>query len=263
MSKLVVKHRRKLNAEQLEVLELLYKFRFGSNDLIAQYFGRKDRSFVFKRLAILQELGLIGKRFEPSYRIQGKPAAYYLLPEGARTVKKNRDPEDTDEVNIKSVYKDASVSDGFIKHCLHIFALYNTLNGQYDDLDFLATRDIAGYEYYPQPLPDAFLTLDIKHYFLQFLEDDQPFFTVVRKIKSHIEYCKSGNWSQVGGESKPTMLFVCESASLQKRTQKRIMSALRKELSDFAFAVTTMDAVADDEWLVAPSFEETLPLSDI
>ncbi len=261
MSKLVAKHRRKLNAEQLEVLELLYKFRFGSNDLVAQYFGKKDRSFVFKRLTILQELRLIGKRFEPSYRIQGKPAAYYLLPEGARTVKKNRDPDDTDEVNIKSVYKDASISDGFIRHCLHIFALYNALNGRYDDLDFLTARDFAGYEYYPKPLPDAFLTLSTKHYFLQFLGDDQPFFTVVRKIKSHIEYCKSGNWPQVSDGLKPTMLFVCESASLQKRTQKRIMSALNKELASFAFAVTTKDTVADDEWFVAPDFEEVYPLS--
>jgi len=73
MNKPESKHRRKLNDEQIEVLELLYKFRFGSNDLIAQYFGKKNRSFVFKRLSILLEQGLIGKRFDSSYRIKGKP----------------------------------------------------------------------------------------------------------------------------------------------------------------------------------------------
>ncbi len=79
-----VSSRRKLNEGQLEVLDLLYKFRFGSNDLFALHFGKKDRSFVFKRMNILLEQGLLGKRFDSSYRIQGKPAAYYLAPDGAR-----------------------------------------------------------------------------------------------------------------------------------------------------------------------------------
>src|SRR3981081_4633049 len=140
-----VKRRRKLNTKQLEVLELLYKFRFGSNDLFAEYFGKKDRSFVFNRLSILHERGLIGKRFEPSYRLQGKPAAYYLLPEGARMLKQYRGADDTDEVNIKGLYKDATVSEGFMGHCFSMFALYNQLTTQYgDDLDFLSKSDQAG-----------------------------------------------------------------------------------------------------------------------
>ena len=115
------KHRKKLNAEQLEVLELLYKFRFGSNDLIAQYFGKKDRSFVFKRLSILLEQGLIGKRFDSSYRIQGKPAAYYLCPAGARKLQE-RNPDRP--INIKAIYKDKTVSEQFIEHCFGVLQLY-------------------------------------------------------------------------------------------------------------------------------------------
>ena len=95
MNETVSKHRKKLNAEQLEVLELLHKFRFGSNNLFAQYFDKKDRSFVFKRLSILLEQGLIGKRFEPSYRLQGKPAAYYLTPTGARMLEAAAPTKDT------------------------------------------------------------------------------------------------------------------------------------------------------------------------
>lgn len=257
-----VKRRRKLNTEQLEVLELLYKFRFGTNDLIAQYFGKKDRSFVFKRMAILLERGLVGKRFDSSYRIQGKPAAYYLLPDGARTIAKNRDADDTDEVNIKSIYKDATLSDGFIKHCLEIFALYNSLNAKYDDLDFLTPRDLAGFEDYPKPLPDAVLELGPKTCFLQFLDEAQPFFTVVRKIMQHVAYCKSGDWTQIS-TSQPMMLFVCESAALQKRTQKKIAAVLRKELDDFAFATTTKSEATDDAWHAAPDFEDERKLSDL
>src|SRR6266496_1922463 len=165
-----IKRRRKLNTEQLEVLELLYKFRFGSNDLFAEYFGKKDRSFVFNRLSILHERGLIGKRFEPSYRLQGKPVAYYLLPEGARTLKQYRDADDTDEMNIKGIYKDVTISESFINHCFKVFALYNQLTEQYEDeIDFLSKTDLAGVNDFPKPLSDAYITLEAnptRHFFL-------------------------------------------------------------------------------------------------
>lgn len=245
MDKIGPKHRRKLNDEQLEVLELLYKFRFGSNNLIAEYFGKKDRSFVFKRLKILLEQGFIGKRFDSSYRIQGKPAAYYLLPEGARKLQEHRDPED-DPVNIKSIYKDKTVSEAFIYHSLNIFATYNQLEVHYsDDLSFFTKSDLTGYEHYPKPLPDAFLSLEAggstEHFFVEIQEDSQPFFTAVRKVKKYIDYEDSGEWA-ITETDFPAILFVCESASLQKRLQKQITKMLSKTLSDdLVFATSTTE----------------------
>ncbi|SRR6266536_3640222 len=270
MNKPEPKTRRKLNAEQLEVLELLYKFRFGSNNLIADYFGKKDRSFVFKRLTILLEQGLIGKRFEPSYRIQGKPAAYYLTPAGARKVQEHR--EDKDEVNIKSIYKDKTVSEGFIRHCLQIFALYNQLKAEYDDkLNFFTKSDLAGYEHFPPSLPDAFLSLsvsDTKHFFLDVIDDNQPFFAAVRKIKQYLGFKSDGEWTLTETEF-PAILLICESTSTQKRLQKRIIATLNKSLEDdIVFASTTIKEIAmlDEEdtiWQVATDPDNKVPLSSI
>lgn len=58
------KYRRKLNKEQFEVLELLYRFRFGTSQLIANYFSKSSGDFAYKRLKILVEQGLIAKRFD-------------------------------------------------------------------------------------------------------------------------------------------------------------------------------------------------------
>ena len=272
MNKTESKTRRKLNAEQLEVLELLYKFRFGSNDLIAQYFGKKNRSFVFKRLSILLEQGLISKRFDSSYRIKGKPAAYYLLPAGARKLQETRSAED-EVVNIKSIYKDKTVSETFIQHSLNIFTAYNQLKAQYgDELAFFTKTNLASYEHFPKPLPNAFASLKAKdstrHFFVEIVEDTQPFFAAVRSIQKYLDHKESGEWA-ITETDYPTVLFICESTSLQKRLQKQAAKMLNASwVDDLDFATTTkaeLRSLPEDDaiWQDATKPEEKLSLREI
>lgn len=265
MTKPIPKYRKNLNSEQLEVLELLYKFRFGSNNLIAEYFGKKQRGFVFKRLKILEEQGYIGKRFESSYRIQGKPAAYYLLPAGARKLQERHNPED---INVKAIYKDKSVSESFIQHSHNIFSVYNQLKTHYDSkLNFFTKSDLTSFEHFPKPLPDGFLSLEVKkstgHFFLEIIEDSQPFFATVRKIKKYIDYNESGEWD-ITETDFPTILFICESTSLQKRLQKQLLKQTN-DYDDCTFATTTKAELramdTDDAIWLTDDPDEKLSLS--
>jgi hypothetical protein len=266
------KYRRPLNDEQLDILELLYKFRFGSNNLIAEYFGKDHRMFAFKRLKILEEQGFIGKRFDSSYRMRAKPAAYYLLPTGARILQERRDSED-EAVNIKGIYKDKSVSETFVQHSLNILSAYNQLKVRYSStLDFFTKGDLASYEHYPNPLPDAFLSLENKenmqYFFVEILEDSQPFFTAVRKVKKYIDYKESGEWA-ITETDFPTILFICESVSLHKRLQKQITKMLNKTLTDdLVFATTTKEELRtlrdnDAIWQLASEADEKCSLQHI
>lgn len=100
---------------------------------------------------MLEYQDLIAKRFDSSYRIQGKPAAYYLLPAGTRKLQERREPEEQDEVRVKSIYKDKSVSQGFIEHSLNIFTIYNLLKAQYGKtLDFFTKSDLVSYDHFPE-----------------------------------------------------------------------------------------------------------------
>ncbi len=243
MNKIEAKHRRKLNEEQVQVLELLYKFRFGTNDLFAQYFGKKDRSFVFKRLKILQDQGLIGKRFEPSCRLQGKPAAYYLLPDGARRLPEYRDTDDTDVINVKGIYKDKSVSEQFATRCLDIFALYNQLRQPYDnELVFLTKSDLAAYDYFPKQLPDTYLRFEMeegdKEFFLLIHYSHQQFFAAIRRLQYYIKYAESGDWDEAETEF-PAIVMVFESSSDQKRFHKKV-SRIMREASDDILLCTAL-----------------------
>jgi Replication-relaxation len=262
MDKSEQKHRKNLNAEQLEVLELLHKFRFASNDLIAQYFGKKDRSFVFKRLSILLEQRLIGKRFDSSYRLQGKPAAYYLMPAGARVLQERHQAM----INIKTIYKDKSVSEQFVRHSLDLLAIYNQLKAQYGDRFKFFTKvnlNREQFDYFPQPLPDAYIRLRLggeeKQFFLDMHYDDQPFFAAARKIKRYIEYAESGKWEETG-TNLPAVLIVCESVSLQKRLLKCVVNANKP-----MFALIAKPEPKADEllWQLAEWPERTVPLQSI
>lgn len=262
------KYRRPLNSDQVETLELLYMFRFGSVDLIREYFNKSSRGLIFSRLKVLEEQGFIVKRFDSSYRIQGKPAAYYLLPAGARKLQETHSPED-ELVNIKSIYKDKTVSETFIQHSLNIFTVYNQLKAQYgNELAFFTKTNLTSYEHFPKPLPDAFVSLETenstRYFFIEIVEDTQPFFTAVRSIKKHLDHKESGEWA-ITETDYPTILFICESTSLQKRLQKQITKMLNTSWVDgLSFATATkseLTLLADNDAIWQPVTEPDDKLS--
>lgn len=225
------KYRHRLNPDQLAVLELLDKFRYASSDLIAQYFGKKTGTFVYKRLKILQDQGLIGKRYEPSYRLAGKPAAYYLSPSGARALNTARNMN----IDIKAIYKNKTASEQFITHNLTIFKIYCDLKTQYGDrLKFFTKSQLKDYDYFPDPLPDAYFRIatdntdEPNQYFLEVLESTKPFFVSVRKARRYITYDESGEWDDTGTDL-PTVILLCDTLTLQKRLKKQI-SKLKDEI---------------------------------
>lgn len=252
MDKPVLKHRQTVNKGQLEVLKLLYDFRYITNDLLAAYFGKKDRSFVHKRMSILLERGLVGKRFDKSYRLRGKPGVYYLTPEGARLLQ--AETEEDIGLNIKSIYKDKELSEQFVRYSLDIFTVYNRLRTHFGGSLHFFTRTFLkqeDFEYFPQPLPNAYIVLkgygEEKQFFLELLHDDQPWFVAVRKILQYIKYEEDGDWAEAG-TNFPTILMVCESERLVKRVLKRIPKALADSYDEelIEFAVTTKEELLSE-----------------
>jgi biotin operon repressor len=242
-------YRKRLNSDQLHTLELLYKFRFSSSQQIAQSFGKTSSKSVQKHLSILTDQGFISKRYDSSYKLQGKPAAYYLLPKGARSLTKLRDPSKDEPVNIKGLYKDNSVSETFIAHCLGLLSVYLRLSAQYSRMQKFYTKSDLKYDhyyYFPQPPPDACIRLatnhGIKRFFLDIFEDTTPYFVMLRRVQRYLAYAEAGDWD-VTDTDLPVILLVCETPSTQKRLRKRIAKELNQSYEDLTFATTTLSAL--------------------
>jgi hypothetical protein len=251
MRRVEPKYRRPLNTEQVIILELLYKFRFIIIAIVKDYFAESNPGMnVFKRLERLEEQGFIAKRYFDNYQLLHKPVVYYLLPAGARKLGEYRDKDDTSNINIKAIYKDATVSEQFAMHCVAVLGLYNILTAEYgDDIDFLAKSDQTDIENLPKQKSDAYVMLEtdqsVQHYFIDVLDDDAHLLIDASKqIKRYINYKKSGDWALVAESPFPTILFVCNSEEASKRVQKRCEAILHKAwVLDIKFSATTRSEI--------------------
>src|SRR5262245_36064080 len=76
-----------LTKKQRTILNLIYRFRFATSDLLSKTTDITQRT-INRRLELMVERGYIGRRFEPEYHLLRKHAAYYLLPEGQKALRK-------------------------------------------------------------------------------------------------------------------------------------------------------------------------------
>lgn len=260
------KYRKRLNASQLEVLELLLRFRFGTTYLIAQALGKKNGTVIKSKLNILREQGYIERRYEGVDRLQGKHAAYYLSAKGVRALR----PEDNDKA-VKKAYKDKKAGWPFIDHNLSIFTACCLLREIYGEaLRFFTKADLANYDYFPQPLPDAFLSFKVgsttNRFFVEVFEVATPAFAVNRRIKQLVDYCEGGDWEATDSDF-PAILLICETPALQNRIEKRVVSSLRNadDTEGLIFATVnwqTLTAKDTRAWRVAGD-DELVSLTEL
>lgn len=139
-------YRRPLNTQQLAILTLLARFRFGTTTLLSQSLNSSLR-YTHERLRILVEQEYIGKRYDTSYKLAGRSAEYYLLSKGTEVVA--TDDAHTPKL-LKLLAKDEHASDRFGRHSLSILRASVQLKTTHsDELQFRTRSDYAGNELFP------------------------------------------------------------------------------------------------------------------
>lgn len=243
-----VSYRRPLNSEQLDILRLLYRFRFGSSELIAKYVGKTNVKLVQKKLKVLEDQGFVGKHYDKSYRLQGKPAAYYLLPKGARLLKARLPEEKTiTDQGIKALYRNKTASAEFIAHCHSIFKIALHCKVLYGDkLKLFTGIQLATQAYFPAWHPDIYAALqrgtdqaNNKRFFLDILDGTKPFFVSVRKVRNYLKFSEEGDWPE--NRDFPTILTICDTQKNEKKLRRQIRRALEESYEEPTFATTTME----------------------
>ena len=113
-------HHRRLNSKQMSILNFIYLFRFVSSKQLARYFKQINVRLIQKQLKTLTDQRLIARQYDKTYRLRGKPAAYYLLPSGAKVLRSQKSQNPDEPIDLKRVYREKSISEQFIEHCSHI-----------------------------------------------------------------------------------------------------------------------------------------------
>lgn len=272
---MAVSHRKSLNSGQLAVLDLVCKFRFVSIELLRTSLGLKNNSGLAQKLKILLDQEYIAKHYEPSYRLQGRPAAYYILPKGMRALRAQPDHEWLTDGIIKASYKDKSVQLPLIEHTLTVYGLSFELKKLFKDQRVFMKRVLAGFEMFKPARPDMYTVLNFNPEYeplrcwVDYIEDNTPRYLLDRKIRDYVTHFEEGNWD-VSGHELPTMLFICDSAKYEKRLQRMAAKKLESLGSYEPLYYTTNRELLQNAtrkkqaiWTNAEDTDEVYSLSDI
>ncbi|MCA9342998.1 replication-relaxation family protein [Candidatus Saccharibacteria bacterium] len=246
-----VKYRRPLNKQQLKTLQLLYWYRFCTSKQLARSLDKPSHKAIQNKLQILEAQGFIGKRYDKSYKLAGRAAEYFITPKGARALEKAK-PNTTNQWATKSLYKNKTVSDDFLRHCITVTEISQRLRDIYGDgskLRRFSKSYMAEFSYYPTWTPDLHLEIlskdetSTKHYFLDVWDGTKPFFVGVRKTRNYVNFKDSGNkdgneWQE--DEPFPAILAICEDERSQKKLNRQMKRILDEQWDDeLIFATTT------------------------
>lgn len=265
--------RSSLNKNQIRLLELVYKYRFVSRLLVADSLGVKPENGLFRRFEVLVKYEYLSKRFDKRLKLMGVPVAYCLTPKGLRALQAIPGHEYITEAIIKSSYRDTSVGQSFIAHTLDVYHYANTLMRHYPDLRVFTRREIGRYEYFPEQLPDAVLSLPTenpkqpKRFFLDLIPSAAPRRTIDGRLTAYCNFFDEGGWD-ITGSTLPVLLLVAETSSSEKRLQYIARTVMRRnDLVEPSIYTTTSPALSAEDataiWTSLDDPDELLSLDRI
>ncbi len=280
MSVNTLKQHKQVTQKQLQVLRLLYRFRFGTTDLLARSLDLKDGRYIHMRLDTLVKQEYIGKNYDSSYKLVGRSATYYLMPKAFAALKRQAktNGKELSLKTLRNAYKDKDASERFTAKKLAVFTIYDKLRASYaDSLGFWTKEQLNfdNYNHFPQPTPDAFVTITPEglrprdgYFFLNYLDDETPFFVHVRQLQKYVDYVEAGEWEEATNSRLRGVLLVCESTSLLKRVRKKLAQLVDEDEVP-RFCYTTLEGLKrstaeDDEvWQMIGRPLEVFGLRDI
>lgn len=217
---------RKLNQNQIDVLLLLYKFRFVTSNLLTQKLKLQHRNSINSRLQILEDQEYIGRRYDKSYKMMNKPASYFMLPKGFAVL---RGMDGISNDALKNMYKDAGATEAFVERNLAIFSIYNKLEGIFGQrFDMFSKNELTGMEDMPETLPDGLIRLKTSDssrakerlFFVHYAEERQPLFAISNVITKQLEYGDSEDWQELFGKP-PSVILMCDTTALERHLHRQ------------------------------------------
>lgn len=223
---------------------MVYKFRFVSAGLLAQYYG-KHVSVINRSLEVLIAHKLLDRRYSSEFRIQGKGACYSLSNAG---IAYWREAFDKNESVLHIQYKNKTVGQPYIDQTIEAMRAFLAIRNSYPDKFHIFTKsDAAVFDYFPNPKPDLYLSSVDKNqpdYFLELFSDHTQSFVIKKRLKQILEHYDDGEWESSTGAAYPGILLVMPNARMEKTMQIEAQKMLENAgIDELQILVTTQQAL--------------------
>ena len=192
----------KLTGQQQRVLKLLFKFRFVSAGLLADVMGIR-RISVYEVLEQLVSKELVTKVYEPKFRIDRKPAYYYLNKSGVTAVRKLMDVK---ESVVHALYKNDEMTDDFVSHSMKLMQCYTGI-AKYlpKDSAIFSKTEINRFKQFPKNRPDLYIRTPDGKEAIVVIADGKPQYIVRKRLDEIITHSEDESWE---GDNYPHICFV-------------------------------------------------------
>jgi hypothetical protein len=180
-----------LPSQQQRVLKLLFKFRFISAQLLAQVMGI-SRPGVYQVLELLVGKELVSKVYESEFRIDRKPAYYYLNKQGVTTVRKLMGVK---ESAVHALYKNDIATPEFVEHCLAAAYCYVIISRSLPtDTEIFTKSEINRFAQFPKNRPDLYIRTPDGHEAIIVIMDDKPLYIARKRLDEIITHSEEEGW---------------------------------------------------------------------
>ncbi|MBT6400980.1 hypothetical protein HN803_06800 [candidate division WWE3 bacterium] len=236
--------------KQLNILLLLYRFRFLNRIQIQKFLNHKSPRRINTWLKDLTTRNIIGQKYSKKLLANTKPAIYHLSTKSRKILLKQ---PNINEKLLKRVYREKTRSDKLINHCLLIADFYFLIKQQAQTkknktkLHFYTKTDLVTHYYLPYKRPDAYIAIkdkDTQRYFLEIIDEGTPRFMIRSKINQYINYADNKNWEKNTNHPFPSILVICPNEDIYNFLLKHITQVLEEEVeTEIDFYLTTKDII--------------------
>lgn len=237
----------KLTGQQQRILKLLFKFRFVSSGLLADVMGI-HRVSVYGVLEQLVSKGLVTKVYKSTFRIDRKPAYYYLNKTGVTTVRKLMDVK---ESVVHALYKNDEITDEFVDHSMKLMKCYVAIMKHLPEGSEIFSRtEINRFRQFPKTRPDMYVRTPDGQEAIVVMTDDKPLYIVRKRLEEILAHSEDEAWDG----DYPRICFILRNDSARYSflytTNKKLeaMGVDDGELFVLAASLPSFDNGANNVW---------------
>jgi hypothetical protein len=151
-----------------------------------------SRPGVYQAIESLVAKELVTKVYEDEYRIDRKPAYYYLNKQGVTTVRKLMDVK---ESVVHTLYKNDIATPEFIEHCLATAYCYIALAHQLPaDTNLFTKSEVNRFSQFPKNRPDLYIRTPNGREAMVVIMDDKPLYIARKRLDEIITHSEDEGW---------------------------------------------------------------------
>lgn len=239
------KPKRKLKQKKIDILMLLYKFRFLNRIQIQTLLNHKKFNRIIIWLNELAKDKYIIREYKRT--IDAKPAVYFLGTSGREEL---IGKENINQSLLKRVYQEKRASLIFKNHCIIIADIYISLvqlakehNAQ---LKFFTKTDLTDIKYLILPHPDAYFSIEqkeiTKRYFLEVFDEYPSGKWLYKRVQQYFYYYSQNFWQDRNTNPFPEIIFVYHDPDTKKDLERMIKRRLEDE-ENISFSLISWEQI--------------------